>query len=83
MALFKVAADQRHLLDAQGRPFFVMGVNYAGHFDRAWRMWEDDLFDPALIERDFRKVRERVSTAFACLCTPRWKLICGTGILRS
>lgn len=57
MALFKVAPNKRHLLDSQQQPFFVLGVNYAGYFDRAWKMWERDLFDPALIELDFRKAR--------------------------
>jgi hypothetical protein len=57
MALIKVASDNHHLLDASGQPFFASGVNYAGYFDRAWRMWERDLFDPDLIARDFRKAR--------------------------
>lgn len=57
MALFKVAADNRRLLDAQGQPFFALGVNYSGYFDRAWKMWERDLFDPELIARDFRKAQ--------------------------
>ncbi len=58
MALVKVAADKRHLTNPQGNPFFLVGINYAGYFDRAWKMWEPDLFDPALIERDFRKAQE-------------------------
>lgn len=57
MALAKVAADKRHLLDSKGEPFFALGVNYAGYFDRAWKMWEPDLFDPDLITRDFRKAQ--------------------------
>ncbi len=57
MALFKVAPNKRHLLNSQQQPFFVLGVNYAGYFDRAWKMWERDLFDPTLIERDFRKAQ--------------------------
>jgi len=40
-----------------GTPFFAIGVNYEGWYDRCWRMWEDDLFDPELIERDFIKMR--------------------------
>jgi hypothetical protein len=58
MALFKVAADNRHLLNAQGQPIFLLGVNYAGYFDRAWKMWESSLFDPALITRDFSKAQD-------------------------
>lgn len=57
MALVKVAADKRHLLNPQGNPFFALGVNYNGYFDRAWKMWEPDLFDPNLIARDFRKAQ--------------------------
>lgn len=57
MALVKVAINKRHLLDSKGQPFFVTGVNYAGYFDRAWKMWEDTLFDPNLIALDFRKAQ--------------------------
>lgn len=57
MALFKVAADKQHLLDSKGDPFFALGVNYSGYFDRAWKMWERNLFDPDLITRDFRKAQ--------------------------
>jgi hypothetical protein len=57
MALVTVAADKRHLVDSKGRPFFAFGINYAGYFDRAWKMWESDLFDPDLIARDFRKTQ--------------------------
>ncbi len=55
MALVKVAPNKRHFLSPKGQPFFALGINYAGYFDRAWKMWEPDLFDPTLIERDFRK----------------------------
>jgi len=57
MALFKVSTDKWHLLDAKGLPFFALGVNYSGYFDRAWKMWEKDLFSPDLITRDFRKAQ--------------------------
>ena len=40
-----------------GTPFFAIGVNYEGWYDRCWRMWEPGLFDPSLIERDFAKMR--------------------------
>src|SRR3712207_71168 len=39
------------------KPFFVIGANYEGPTDRAWMMWEDDKFDPALIEADFARAR--------------------------
>ena len=57
MAVFTVADDRRHLLDPEGEPFFVLGVNYEGYFDRAWRMWEESLFDLDLIARDLRKAQ--------------------------
>ncbi len=57
MALATIAPDKRHLTTPQGNPFFILGVNYAGYFDRAWQMWEDDLYDPELITRDFRKAQ--------------------------
>ncbi len=58
MALVKISADKRYLVNPKGQPFFAMGVNYAGYFDRAWKMWEPNLFDPALIARDFRKAQD-------------------------
>ncbi len=57
MALVKVAANKRHLVDSGNSPFFALGVNYAGYFDRAWQMWESELFDPNLITQDFRKAQ--------------------------
>jgi LysM repeat protein len=64
MTLVKVAADKRHFADANGQPFFALGVNYTGYSDRAWKMWENNLFDPALITRDFRKAQQ---TGFNCI----------------
>ena len=58
MALVKIAADKRHLVNRDGQPFFALGVNYAGYFDRAWKMWEPALFDPNLIGRDFQKAQQ-------------------------
>ncbi len=52
------AADGPYFLDPDGRPFFLLGVNYEGYYDRAWKMWEDEFFDPALIEKDFGKMRD-------------------------
>jgi hypothetical protein len=40
-----------------GQPFFVVGANYEGPVDRAWAMWEEEEFDPALIEADFARAR--------------------------
>jgi hypothetical protein len=57
MTLVKISADKRYLVNPKGQPFFALGINYAGYFDRAWKMWEPALFDPALIARDFRKAQ--------------------------
>lgn len=57
MAVFTIAENRQHLFDPSGRPFFVLGVNYAGYFDRAWRMWEDSLFDLDLIAHDLHKAQ--------------------------
>lgn len=40
-----------------GTPFFVVGANYEGATDRAWAMWEDGKFDPALIDQDFARAK--------------------------
>jgi LysM repeat protein len=59
MTGFRVVSDPSpHLVDPDGEKFFVTGVNYEGYFDRAWRLWNDDTFDLALIEKDFRKARQ-------------------------
>ncbi len=50
------APDSARFLTPDGHPFFCLGVNYEGYFDRAWKMWDE--FDPALIEKDFRKAGE-------------------------
>jgi hypothetical protein len=44
-------------------PAFLMAINYEGPADRAWQMWEDGKFDPALIEADLRRAREAGFTA--------------------
>ena len=50
------AADR--LLALDGRPFFATIANYVGHSDRAWSQFQSSLFDPALIEADFRLARQ-------------------------
>lgn len=57
MTVFSVAQNQQYLLDPDGKPFFVLGVDYQGYFDRAWHMWQDSLFDLDLIARDLRKAK--------------------------
>ena len=51
----RVHADMKHLMRADGRPFFVLGYNYEGPYDRAWRMWEQ--YDAALIANDLARAR--------------------------
>jgi Cellulase (glycosyl hydrolase family 5) len=38
------------IVDKNGNPFFIVGVNYEGHTDRAWRMWEYDFWNVDLID---------------------------------
>jgi hypothetical protein len=49
----KITARGGELVDAQGARYFVAGVNYEGHTDRAWLMWQNDKFDPTLIAQNF------------------------------
>lgn len=49
----RIRAQGAELVDANGQRFFVAGVNYEGHTDRAWLMWQNDKFDPDLIEQNF------------------------------
>jgi hypothetical protein len=48
---FTVTADGK-LLGPDGRPFFLLGFNYEGPADRAWKMWEDANWDPPRIDAD-------------------------------
>lgn len=48
----KIQARGDQLVDANGTRYFVAGINYEGPTDRAWAMWQDDKFDPALIGRN-------------------------------
>lgn len=70
MALVEVAADNRYLVDPNGQPFFALGINYAGFFDRAWKMWAPDQFDPELIARDFRKAQQSGFNAIRIFAHP-------------
>ena len=40
-----------------GSQGFLIATNYEGAPDRSWKMWEDGLFDPGLIEQDFVKAK--------------------------
>lgn len=44
-------------VDVAGRDVFLLGVNYEGPADRAWRMWEEGAFDPRLISADLQRAR--------------------------
>jgi hypothetical protein len=47
--------DGAHFARPDGRLLFVLGYNYEGPSDRAWRMWER--FDLGLIEADLARAR--------------------------
>ncbi|HEX2913987.1 MAG TPA: hypothetical protein VH186_24495 [Chloroflexia bacterium] len=49
----RVMARGNQLIDARGVPYFVAGINYEGHTDRAWLMWQNDKWDPKLIDQNF------------------------------
>jgi len=51
------AARDTFLLDASGKPLFLVGASYQGPADRAWKMWADDQFDATLIGQDFARAR--------------------------
>ena len=57
-ALGAVGANSNRLLDVSGRQVFVVGANYVGGPDRSWVMWQDDKWDPGLVERDFARARD-------------------------
>lgn len=40
-------------VDSKGVRYFAAGVNYEGYTDRAWSMWNNDRFDPNLIDQSF------------------------------
>ena len=56
MAFVNIDDTKKYLTTPDGKPFYMIGTNYEGYYDRAWRMWDDGKFDLALITRDFRKM---------------------------
>jgi Cellulase (glycosyl hydrolase family 5) len=46
-----------HFVDARGQPAFLLGVNYEGPADRAWKMWDEGNFDANLIASDLDRAR--------------------------
>lgn len=55
MSLVSIDPNAPQFRTPDGQPFFILGVNYEGYFDRAWAMWR--LYDPQLIKHDFQKAR--------------------------
>jgi len=49
----EISTNGAQLADKDGTRYFIAGVNYEGHTDRAWKMWDKGMFDPALIDSDF------------------------------
>ena len=45
-----IKASGTRFVDETGAPVFLLGVNYQGNTDRVWQIWEDDKYDPALID---------------------------------
>jgi hypothetical protein len=57
------SGDGERLLGPTGVPVFVTGMNYEGPADRAWQMWDNDKFDPGLIDADFARAAAAGVTA--------------------
>ncbi|GIW06855.1 MAG: hypothetical protein KatS3mg060_1660 [Dehalococcoidia bacterium] len=49
------ATPDGKLVGPDGRPFFMLGFNYEGPLDRAWKMWEEGNWDPARIDSDLAR----------------------------
>ena len=58
MRFVHLSPNKRFLNAPDGCPFFILGANYEGYFDRAWKMWSDNKFDPNLIALDFDKMAQ-------------------------
>lgn len=48
---------ERLIVEDSGVGAFLLAVNYEGPADRAWEMWNEGKFAPALIEADFVRAR--------------------------
>lgn len=46
-----------YITRADGSRFFLVATNYEGPPDRSWKMWQEGLFDAALIEQDFARAK--------------------------
>src|SRR4051794_23861569 len=44
-------------VDPSGQGIFLVGANYEGPADRAWKMWDEGKFDATLIGRDLDRAR--------------------------
>jgi hypothetical protein len=69
-ARFSATADGR-LVGPDGKPFFMLGFNYEGPLDRAWKMWEDGNWDPPRIDADLgRAARTGLNTVRMFIQSP-------------
>lgn len=68
--LVSVAPEGDRLSALDGKPFFVVIVNYVGHADRAWQQFADDRFDADLIEADFRLARQAGANTIRTFVAP-------------
>jgi Cellulase (glycosyl hydrolase family 5) len=53
-----ITVKNGQFVDGQGARVFLAGVNYEGSVDRAWVMWNNDMFDLSLIDKDFKRAVE-------------------------
>jgi hypothetical protein len=58
-----ISSDGERLLNANGAPVFVTGLNYEGPADRAWQMWDNGKFDVGAIDADFARAASAGVTA--------------------
>ncbi|MFN8532451.1 MAG: cellulase family glycosylhydrolase [Dehalococcoidia bacterium] len=76
-ASYSATAEGR-LIGPDGKPFFMLGFNYEGPFDRAWKMWEDANWDPVRIEADFaRAARTGLNTVRIFVQSPLQREVAG------
>lgn len=68
--LVSVAPAGDRLQTPDGKPLFIVIVNYVGHSDRAWEQFADDRFDADLIEADFRLARQTGANTIRTFVAP-------------
>jgi hypothetical protein len=50
----KITARGAEFIDETGTRYFAAGVNYEGHTDRAWSMWNNDRWDANLVDQNMK-----------------------------